>query len=62
GLTNISIYDAKGSAVYNQSVFMSAGLNSININQSHLGGRLGVFFVKIKDNDLNEVIKILRLE
>ena len=62
GNTNISIYDAKGSAVYSQSVFMSAGLNNININQSQLGDRLGVFFVKIKDNDLNEVIKILRLE
>ena len=62
GQVNILIFDAKGMEVSRQSLFLPVGEHNVVINQQKLGDKTGVFFVKIKSNDLNEVVKILRIE
>ena len=38
------------------------GLNSLFIGQKELGNARGVLFVKIKSDELNEVVRMLRIE
>lgn len=59
---NISLYDAKGSTVFKSAEVLPAGKHILTINEKQMGNKLGVFYCKIKSKDLNEVIKILRIE
>lgn len=59
---NISLYDAKGSTIFKSAENLPAGKHTLTINEKQMGDKLGVFYCKIKSKDLNEVIKILRIE
>jgi len=59
---NISLYDAKGSTVFKSAEVLPAGKHILTINEKQMGNKLGVFYCKIKSKDLNEVIKILKIE
>ncbi|MBK9733706.1 MAG: HYR domain-containing protein [Saprospiraceae bacterium] len=58
----ISIFDGEGIMVYRNLEMMEAGNQSITLTEKQFGNKFGVFFCKIKAKDLNEVIKILRIE
>ena len=62
GHVNVSMYDSKGSSIFRSNEFMPAGKHVITLNEKQLGDKLGVFYCKIKCNELNSVIKILRIE
>jgi uncharacterized protein YfcZ (UPF0381/DUF406 family) len=62
GVVNITIYDAKGSAVYSQSNHQPAGEGQIMIQKNMLNDQYGVFFCKVKTQDATSVIKMLRIE
>ncbi|MBK9255777.1 MAG: HYR domain-containing protein [Saprospiraceae bacterium] len=59
---SITIFDSEGKLVYKNTEEMPAGSQRITISEKQLGNRMGVFYCKIKAEDLNEVIRILRLE
>lgn len=59
---SLSIFDAKGSMVYSGSLNLGAGENQLQIGQQQLGDRKGIFYCKIKSGELNEVVKMLRIE
>lgn len=61
-MTQITIYDAKGSAVYSGVENLSSGNQSIIIGSKHLGNQTGIFYCKIKNNEVSKVIKMLRIE
>ncbi|MBK9564288.1 MAG: T9SS type A sorting domain-containing protein [Saprospiraceae bacterium] len=61
-MTQITIYDAKGSAVYSGVENLSSGNQSITIGSKHLGNQTGIFYCKIKNNEVSKVIKMLRIE
>jgi hypothetical protein len=61
-MTEISIFDAKGSAIYNGIENFSQGLQSMTIGEKQLGNQTGVFYCRIKNNEVNQVIKMLRIE
>jgi hypothetical protein len=58
----VSIFDAKGELISNSTISVSPGQHIININAQQLDHRFGIFFVKVKSKELNEVVKILRIE
>lgn len=62
GVVNITIYDAKGSALYSQSNHQPAGEGQIMIQKNMLNDQYGVFFCKVKTQDATSVIKMLRIE
>jgi hypothetical protein len=62
GVVNITIYDAKGSAVYSQSNHQPTGEGQIMIQKNMLNDQYGVFFCKVKTQDATSVIKMLRIE
>ena len=59
---NITIFDAKGSSIYNGVENLAAGSQVISINEKHVGNHVGVFYCRIKANEVNQVIKMLRIE
>ncbi|MBK8517905.1 MAG: HYR domain-containing protein [Saprospiraceae bacterium] len=59
---NITIYDAKGSAIYSGNESLGAGKQIISINDKHLGNQFGVFYCRIKANNINQIVKMLRIE
>jgi hypothetical protein len=62
GSLSMTIYDGEGSMIFKNSEVLNPGIHSILINEKQLGNRFGIFYCKIKAKDLNEVIKILRIE
>lgn len=58
----VAIFDAKGVQVSNFNVTVPAGQSLINITPQQLDNRFGIFFVKIKSKELNNIVKILRIE
>ena len=57
-----TIYDGAGQMVHKAQMEGNPGLNSIPIGQKELGNARGVLFVKIKSEELNEVVRMLRIE
>jgi hypothetical protein len=62
GPLSINIYDSEGKAVYRNTTEYPSGNHRISITDKQLGNRTGVFYCKIKAGDLNDVIRILRIE
>lgn len=62
GLATIIIFDASGKMVSSETTPLQAGYNSILINSSQLKDKAGVFYCKIKSNEINQVLKLLRIE
>lgn len=62
GPVSINIYDSEGKAVYRNTSEYPAGHHRITITDKQLGNRTGVFYCKIKAGDLNEAIRIMRIE
>jgi len=58
----ISIYDQEGAQIYRGVENFEAGSHSLKLSEKQLGNHYGVLFCKVKSRDVNEVIKILRLE
>jgi hypothetical protein len=59
---NISLYDAKGSTIFSSTEFLPSSRHILTLTEKQMGNKLGVFYCKIKSKDLNDVIKILRIE
>lgn len=57
-----TIYDGAGKMVYKGTAEGNPGLNSLSIGQKELGNARGVLFVKMKSDELNEVVRMLRIE
>ncbi len=62
GTVNCTIYDAKGTLISGSNENMFSGKHNITITSKQLGNKPGVYYVRIKSKDLNEVIKILHIE
>lgn len=58
----LSIFDSEGKLVHKSSAEYPAGNHRIVINDKILAQRTGVFYCKIKAGDLNEVVRIMRIE
>ncbi len=62
GPVSMMIFDATGKMVSSENMVLQAGFNQISINSNQLKNRLGVFYCKIKSQELNQVLKLLRIE
>jgi len=58
----LSIYDTNGSMVFKSNDIYNAGNHILRITEKQLGSKYGVFICKIKTKNLDEAIKILRIE
>lgn len=61
-MTEISIFDAKGSSIYHGFENLQTGIQTITVGDKQLGNQTGVFYCKIKTNEMSKVIKMLRIE
>jgi hypothetical protein len=59
---DISIYDTNGSMVFKSNDIYNAGNHTLRLTEKQLGNKYGVFFCKIKTKNLDQIIKILRIE
>jgi len=59
---SIHIFDGAGRSVYKQNQEFMAGEHSLVLTSKELGENYGIFYCKIKAENLNEVIKLLRIE
>lgn len=57
-----TIYNGAGQMVFKEQIEGNPGLNTIPLGQKELGINRGVLFVKIKSDELNEVVRMLRIE
>ncbi len=58
----LSIFDASGSMVSKSNDIYNAGNHTLVLTEKQLGSKYGVFFCKIKTKNLEQIIKILRIE
>ncbi len=59
---SLSIFNAEGQSIYNANMTLPSGQQTISISEKQLGQRYGVFYCRVKTNQINEVVKMLRLE
>ncbi|MCZ2102520.1 MAG: T9SS type A sorting domain-containing protein [Chitinophagales bacterium] len=59
---SVVIFDASGKMISSENLALQAGYNQITINNNQLKNRLGVFYCKIKSGEINQVLKLLRIE
>lgn len=57
-----TVYDATGSEVYKSNEQYSEGNHSMTLTANQLGNRYGIFICKIKSKNIDQIIKILRIE
>jgi hypothetical protein len=62
GLVQITVYDGAGKLIYQESQQGNAGVNTWLLSSKELGESRGILYVKIKSEELNEVVRIMRIE
>jgi hypothetical protein len=62
GLVSIHVYDPAGKQIFKTQIEGNVGMNSFLFGQKEIGQVTGILYVKIKSGDLNEVIKMMRIE
>ena len=58
----INIYDSNGTIVFKSNDIYNPGNHSMRLNANQLGNKYGIFICKIKSKNLDQIIKILRIE
>ncbi|MBK6362368.1 MAG: HYR domain-containing protein [Saprospiraceae bacterium] len=58
----ISVYDPAGKQIFRTQTDGNMGINAFILGQKEIGETSGILYVKIKSGDLNEVIKMMRIE